>query len=102
MPGRRSIERRSETKRTSALVRKRYAAMAELGGDPVYLTPAGRRRLEEQVARYTAQVAGWRSDDTAETANEERGDAAERLIEADNLMPARDLLARTQAVLARA
>jgi transcription elongation factor GreA len=33
---------------------------------------------------------------------EDRGDAAERLIEADDLTPTRDLLARTEAVLARA
>jgi transcription elongation GreA/GreB family factor len=69
---------------------------------PVYLTPDGRRRLEEQVARYSAQVAAWRSGDAEGAANQDRGDAAERLIEADDLTPTQDLLAATRAILARA
>jgi len=69
---------------------------------PVYLTATGRRRLEEQAARYTAQVDAWRAGETDGEAGEDRGDAAERLIEADDLTPTRDLLARTQAALARA
>ncbi|HEY7059884.1 MAG TPA: GreA/GreB family elongation factor [Chloroflexota bacterium] len=69
---------------------------------PIYLTAAGRRRLEARVAEYTAQLAGWRSSEANQPAVDDRGDAAERLIEADDLAPARDFLARTQAVLERA
>jgi transcription elongation factor GreB len=68
---------------------------------PVYLTAAGRRRLEEQVARYRARVAAWRGD-ADELAVDDWGDAAERLIEADDLSAVQDLLAATQAALARA
>src|SRR5436190_2285350 len=75
--------------------------MSQLSEDPVYLTPAGRRRLEEQAADFAAQVAAWRAGE-ADAVAEDRGDAAERLIEADDLTPVRDLLADTQAVLARA
>ncbi len=70
--------------------------------DPVYLTAAGRRRLEEQVARYSTALTQWRSSEDEEPVAEDRGDAAERLIEADDLTPTRDLLAKTQAILARA
>ena len=76
--------------------------MSESSDGPVYLTAAGRRRLEEQVARYTAQVAAWRSGGADEPAVDDRGDAAERLIEADDLTAAQDLLAAAQAALGRA
>jgi transcription elongation GreA/GreB family factor len=69
---------------------------------PVYLTAAGRRRLEEHVARYRAQVAARRSSAMDELAVGDRGDAAERLIEADDLTAVQDLLAAAQAALARA
>src|SRR3954452_17014341 len=76
--------------------------MTQSTNNPIYLTPAGRRRLEEEVARYRAALAEWRTDDPDGTTNDERGDAAERLIEADELTPTGDLLARAQAILARA
>ncbi len=76
--------------------------MSQPPRDPVYLTAAGRRRLEELAARYAAEVRGWRASEEDETGGEDRGDAAERLIEADDLVPTRDLLAETRAVLARA
>lgn len=76
--------------------------MSQLPEGPVYLTPDGRQRLEEQAARYAADVAAWRSGGTDETTTEERGDAAERLIEADDLVPAQDLLAATRSILSRA
>jgi transcription elongation factor GreA len=76
--------------------------MSQLPEDSVYLTPAGRRRLEERAADYAAQVAAWRAGEAGEPVAEDRGDAAERLIEADDLTRVRDLLAETQAVLARA
>jgi transcription elongation GreA/GreB family factor len=76
--------------------------MTQRPKDPIYLTPAGRQRLEEQAARYAAEVAAWRASEGDEPGAEDRGDAAERLIEADDVIPARDLLAETQAVLDRA
>jgi transcription elongation GreA/GreB family factor len=76
--------------------------MTERSNDPVYLTPAGRQRLEAEVARYRAALAEWRTDDPDGTTNDERGDAAERLIEADDLTPTGDMLARAEAILARA
>jgi transcription elongation factor GreA len=76
--------------------------MSELREEPVYLTPVGRQRLEDQAARYAKQVDEWRSGGTAAPGGEDRGDAAERLIEADALTPVQDLLAKTQAVLDRA
>ena len=69
---------------------------------PIYLTAAGRRRLEAEVARYSAQVAAWRSSAADELAVDDPGDAAERLIEADDLTAVQDHLAATQAALARA
>jgi len=76
--------------------------MAQQSREPVYLTPAGRKRLEDQVARYTKAVDEWRSGGSAAPGGEDRGDAAERLMEADSLAPTQDLLARTQEVLDRA
>src|SRR5438132_11516390 len=70
--------------------------------DLIYLTAAGRRRLEAEVARYSAQVAAWRSSAPGELAVDDPGDAAERLIEADDLTVVQDLLAAAQAALARA
>jgi hypothetical protein len=54
------------------------------------------------VARYGAQVAARRSSAMDELAVGDRGDAAERLIEADDLTAVQDLLAAAQAALARA
>src|SRR5215211_1813595 len=76
--------------------------MSQLREEPVYLTPAGRQRLEDRAARYARQVAAWRSGGTAAPGGEDRGDAAERLMEADALVPEQDLLAKTRAVLDRA
>jgi transcription elongation GreA/GreB family factor len=76
--------------------------MSKQSQEPVYLTPAGRKRLEDQVARYAKAVDEWRSGGTTAPGGEDRGDAAERLMEADSLTPTQDLLARTQEVLGRA
>src|SRR5262249_20935567 len=76
--------------------------MSQQSQEPVYLTPAGRKRLEDQVARYAKAVEEWRSGGSAAPGGEDRGDAAERLMEADSLTPTQDMLARTQEVLERA
>src|SRR4051794_24828804 len=76
--------------------------MSQEPDGPVYLTARGRRRLEERVAQYTAQVGAWRSSEADEPRADDRGDAAERLIEADDLTAARDFLTETVAVLGRA
>ena len=69
---------------------------------PVYLTAAGRRRLEERVARYSAQIAAWRSGEGDDLAVDYRGDEAERLEEAYDVTEVQVLLAAAQAALDRA
>jgi transcription elongation factor GreA len=69
---------------------------------PVYLTAAGRRRLEERVARYSAQITAWRSGEGDDLAVDDRGDEAERLEEAYDVTAVQDRLAAAQAALDRA
>jgi transcription elongation factor GreA len=79
--------------------------MVEGRDEPIYLTAAGRRRLEQRLADYRTEVAARTSPDEGQPEGGDRGDAALRLTEADDrdlvqglADRARDALARAQAV----
>jgi len=76
--------------------------MAEGRDEPIYLTAAGRRRLEQRVAGYGGEVAELSSPDQGQPEGGDSGDAALQLVEADDRDLVRGLAARARDVLARA
>jgi transcription elongation factor GreA len=76
--------------------------MAEGRNEPIYLTAAGRRRLEQRVADYGGEVADLSSPDEGQPEEGDAGDAALQLVEADDRDLVRGLAARARDVLARA
>jgi transcription elongation factor GreA len=76
--------------------------MADGRDEPIYLTAAGRRRLEQRVADYGGAVAGLSSPDQGQPEEGDSGDAALQLAEADDRDLVRGLAARARDVLARA
>jgi transcription elongation factor GreA len=76
--------------------------MAEGRDEPIYLTAAGRRRLEQRVAAYGDEVADLSSPDEGQPEEGDAGDAALQLVEADDRDLVRGLAARAREVLARA
>lgn len=76
--------------------------MVEQADEPIYLTAAGRRRLEQRRAEYEAQIARLTPGTEAEPDARDQADDAEQLIEADDLAPIQDRLAEAQDVLRRA
>ena len=76
--------------------------MTEERDTPIYLTAAGRRRLEQRLADYRADVARRSSPDAGQPEEGDRGDAAVQLAEADDRDLVQGLVERTRDVLARA
>jgi transcription elongation GreA/GreB family factor len=76
--------------------------MAGAPDEPIYLTAAGRRRLEQRVAAYRGEVAALSSPDEGQPEEGDTGDAALQLAEADDRDLVRGLAERARDVLARA
>ena len=76
--------------------------MSEGSNTPIYLTAAGRRRLEQRLAGYGAEVARRSSPDVGQPEGGDRGDAALQLSEADDRDLVQGLVAQTRELLDRA
>jgi len=76
--------------------------MTERRDTSIYLTAAGRRRLEQRLADDRAEVAGRSSPDAGQREGGDWADAAEHLAAADDRDLVRGLVERTRDVLASA
>src|SRR5690349_12310715 len=76
--------------------------MAEGRDTAIYLTAGGRRRLEQRLAGYDAEVARRSSPDEGQPEEGDEADAAEQVVEADDRDLVRGLIERTRDALARA
>jgi transcription elongation factor GreA len=70
--------------------------------EPIFLTAAGRRRLEQRLAGYGAEESGLTPADEGQPEGGDSGDASVQLEEADDRDLVRGLAERTREVLARA
>jgi transcription elongation factor GreA len=70
--------------------------------EPIFLTAAGRRRLEQRLAGYGAEESGLTPPDEGQPEGGDSGDASVQLEEADDRDLIRGLAERTREVLARA
>src|SRR5262249_31088224 len=76
--------------------------MAEARDEPIFLTAAGRRRLEQRLADIRGEEADLTSPDEGQEEGGDTADAALQLTEADDRDLVRGLEAHTRDVLARA